>query len=199
MFDVGNVFVRWSPPDVIARSFGLPIGSDANTSRAAAMFRSPIWRQLNLGQLSVPDAERAYQDEFGFTPDQTRDFFFHVMDHQQVIEGTVAIAHRLKRSGYSVFGLTDNVKEIVAYLKARDQFWQLFEGCIVSAEVGLMKPDAAIFQAVLATFGLQAGETVFFDDFAPNVEGARLVGMEARLFTEPARCEEDLLALGARF
>ena len=199
VFDVGNVLVRWSPPEVICRSFGLAVGSDKNMMRAQALFRSPIWRRLNLGELSLPEAELAYQAELGLTPDQTNKFFFHVMDHQGLIEGTVAIAQRLKHAGHHVFGLTDNVHEIVAYHKSRHHFWQLFDGCIVSAEIGRLKPDPAIFRHLLETFTLKAGETVFFDDVQPNVDGAKSVGIEARLFTTPGQCEEDLRALGLRF
>ena len=102
VFDVGNVFVRWSPPEVIQRSFGLAIGTDDNRTRGEALFRSQVWRRLNLGQMSQAEAELAYQADFGLRAEQARQFFFHVMDHQEVIDGTVALAHRLKLSGYRV-------------------------------------------------------------------------------------------------
>jgi len=199
VFDVGNVFVRWSPPEVIQRSFGLAIDTDDNRTRAEALFRSPIWRRLNLGQLTQAEAELAYQADLGLTAEQARQFFFHVMDHQEVIDGTVAVADRLKLSGCRVFGLTDNIHEIVAYHQARHQFWQLFDGAIVSADVGLLKPDAAIFRHLLRTFSLEATQTVFFDDVRRNVEGAQSVGIEARVFTTPNQCEQDLCALGLTF
>lgn len=121
------------------------------------------------------------------------------MDHQAVIDGTPEIARRLKQVGYRVFGLTDNVREIVAYHKQRNSFWELLEGCVVSAEIGLIKPDPAIFRHMLETFKLTASETVFLDDFQVNIDGARSVGIEARLFTTSKRCEEDLRALGLSF
>lgn len=199
VFDVGNVMVRWSPADIVHRCFDLAPDTDANTWRADAIFRSAIWRRLNLGELSTAEAERAYQAEFGLTKEETAKLFFHVMDHQHVIEGTVAIAKRLKQSGTRVLGLTDNVHEIVAYHKARNSFWELFEGAVVSAEIGLMKPDPAIFRHLLETFSLAAGETVFFDDYDVNIDGARSVGIEARLFTTPEQCEADLRALALKF
>ena len=145
VFDVGNVFVRWSPPEIIRRCFDHAIDSDENLKHAEMLFRSQLWRRLNLGELSQAECELAYQAEFGLTAEQTRMMFFHVMDHQEVIAGTVAIAERLKRASYRVLGLTDNVHEIVAYHKERNTFWTLFEGCVVSAEIGLMKPSPEIF------------------------------------------------------
>ena len=199
VFDVGNVFVRWSPSDVVKRCFDLATDTEANLQRSAALFRSPIWTRLNLGELTQAEAELAYQAQFGLTKDETTRLFFHVMDHQAVIDGTPEIARRLKQVGYRVFGLTDNVREIVAYHKERNSFWELFEGCVVSAEIGLMKPNPAIFRHMLETFKLTASETVFLDDFQVNIDGAKSVGMEARLFTTSERCEEDLRALGLSF
>jgi putative hydrolase of the HAD superfamily len=199
VFDVGNVFVRWSPPEIVRRCFDLAAGTDENLKRAETLFRTQIWRRLNLGELTQLEAEQAYQTQLGLTPDETQKLFFHVMDHQELIDGTVAIAQRLRQSGYRVFGLTDNVREIVAYHKARNTFWDLFEGAVVSAEIGLMKPDSAIFRHMLETFRLTAGETVFFDDYQVNIDGARSVGIEAKLFTTTGRCEEDLRGLGLAF
>ena len=199
VFDVGNVFVRWSPPEIVRRCFDHAIDSSENLQRAEALFRCELWRRLNLGALSQAEAELAYQRELGLTAEQTKSLFFHVMDHQEVIAGTVAIAERLKRAGYRVLGLTDNVHEIVAYHKTRNTFWTLFEGCVVSAEIGMMKPGPEIFQHLLQTFGLTASETVFLDDVQMNIDGAKSVGIEAKLFTTPERCEQDLRALGLAF
>ena len=199
IFDVGNVFVRWSPTEVIWRSFDLEPGSEENLRRADAIFRSPIWIGLNLGQLTQFEAEAAYQTQFGLTKDETAKLFFHVMDHQEPIDGTETLARRLKRAGYRVFGLTDNVHEIVGHLKSRYEFWKLFEGAIVSADVGLIKPHEAIFRHTIKTYDLAPSQTVFLDDVQANVDGARSVGMEARLFTTASRCEQDLCALGLSF
>jgi len=183
IFDVGNVFVRWSPSEVIWRTFDLEPESEENLRRADAMFRSPIWISLNLGQLTQVEAEAAYQTQFGLTKDETATLFFHVMDHQEPIDGTQEIVRRLKQAGYRVFGLTDNVHEIVAHLKSRYQFWELFEGAVVSAEVGMIKPHEAVFHHAIKTYGLAASQTVFLDDVQANVDGARSVGMEARIAT----------------
>jgi putative hydrolase of the HAD superfamily len=199
IFDVGNVFVRWSPSEVIRRCFNLAPESEENRQRAESLFRSPIWTRLNLGELTQVEAELAYQTQFGLTKAETANLFFHVMDHQDLIDGTESIARRLQQAGYRLFGLTDNVQEIVAHLKMRYQFWDLLEGAVVSSEVGLMKPDQAIFRHIVKTFNLTTSETVFLDDYQANVDGARSIGMEACLFTTPNRCEQDLHTLGLSF
>jgi putative hydrolase of the HAD superfamily len=199
IFDVGNVFVQWSPNEIVERCFGLRKGSDENLKRAEALFRNPLWRSLNRGELTQREAEQAYQAQFGLSAEQAKTLFFHIMDHLELIDGTEEVAHRLRNAGYRVFALTDNVSEIVAYLRNRHRFWTVFEGAVISAEIGLLKPDPAIFRHAMEKFNLLAEETVFFDDVKANVDGASSIGMKARLFTTPSRCIEDLEALGLSF
>jgi len=67
-----------------------------------------------------------------------------------------------------------------------------FDVLIISAEVGLMKPDVRIFQAALNALGVQPAEAVFVDDVARNVEGARAIGMHAIQFRNTAQVRAEL-------
>jgi putative hydrolase of the HAD superfamily len=57
-----------------------------------------------------------------------------------------------------------------------------FEVKIWSCELGIIKPDPAIYRACLNALGCSAARTLFFDDRPDNVEAARQLGMEAHLF-----------------
>jgi epoxide hydrolase-like predicted phosphatase len=67
-----------------------------------------------------------------------------------------------------------------------------FDALILSAEVGLMKPDPRIFYTALAALGAAPAEAVFVDDFAENVAGAQAVGMFAVQFFNPAQVREEV-------
>ncbi|BAT60016.1 alpha-D-glucose-1-phosphate phosphatase YihX [Variibacter gotjawalensis] len=196
IFDVGNVFVQWSPHEIVERSYQLAQGSDENLSKADTLFRNALWKGLNRGEMTMAEAQRAYRDQFALSEEEAERLFFHILDSLDVIEGTEALAQRLKAAGYRIFALTDNVHEIVAYLKNRHTFWPLFEAATISAELGLLKPEAAIYRHALDTHGLVGDETVFFDDIQANVDGAIAAGMHAKVFTTANRCEADLRELG---
>jgi putative hydrolase of the HAD superfamily len=199
VFDVGNVFVRWSPAEVVERCFKIPRLDTKNNDKAVELFRSPIWLAINRGELTRAEVERAYRIQHGLTAEESQALFFHVMDHQVPVEGTELLAQRLKQSGFRIFGLTDNVREIVAYLKERYCFWDLFEGVVVSAEVGVLKPDQKIFSYLLTKFGLTPSETIFLDDVPANVEGARKAGMAGLVFSTSDACEAELRSIGLAF
>jgi putative hydrolase of the HAD superfamily len=57
----------------------------------------------------------------------------------------------------------------------------LFRWVYASSEMGLRKPEAAIYRAVLESECVAADEALFFDDNEDNVEGARTIGIDSVL------------------
>lgn len=59
----------------------------------------------------------------------------------------------------------------------RSSFDDLFDGVVISGEVGMRKPDPEIYLLAAEKIGVEAGACVFVDDFKINVRGAEVVGM----------------------
>ncbi|MEZ9232293.1 HAD family hydrolase [Vibrio amylolyticus] len=196
VFDVGNVIVRWSPLEIIRLTFGDIASSE---DLAKAVFQSETWLNLNKGLMSEEEASSIYQHDLGFSELECHRLFYYIKQTQILIYGTVELMQRLKQAGYKIYALTDNVHEIVAYLKSTYTFWPIFDGGIVSADVGLLKPQAEIYQSLLDQNRIEASESVFIDDMLHNVEGAISVGLAAIQFKNSAQCENDLKALGLSF
>jgi epoxide hydrolase-like predicted phosphatase len=53
---------------------------------------------------------------------------------------------------------------------------------IISAEEGVAKPDARIYQIALSRLGVQPEDAIFVDDLVENVQGAQAVGMRSIRF-----------------
>ncbi len=103
------------------------------------------------------------------------------------IDATVAILAELKDQGTPLYALTNWSAETFPHAQSRFAFLDWFRAIVVSGEVGMIKPDADIYEFLLATHDLTAAETVFIDDKAENVEAARALGFHGIHFTEP-RC-----------
>jgi putative hydrolase of the HAD superfamily len=63
----------------------------------------------------------------------------------------------------------------------RSTFPELFDGVVISGEVGLHKPEREIFELGAEKAGLAPGDCVFVDDLRENCAGAEAVGMTAVL------------------
>lgn len=72
----------------------------------------------------------------------------------------------------------------------------LFDKRYLSYEMGLLKPDAAIYEAVVADLGLPAAQVFFIDDNQVKVDGALAVGMQAALAKGPVEATAALRSVG---
>jgi putative hydrolase of the HAD superfamily len=68
----------------------------------------------------------------------------------------------------------------------RELFPVRFDAVVISAEVGMRKPEERIFRHAVELIGLPPEECVFIDDIAANVAAAEAIGMTGVLHTEPA-------------
>ena len=71
----------------------------------------------------------------------------------------------------------------------RSDWPEMFDTVVISGEVGMRKPEPAIFELVLHRIGLPAQECVFIDDMAHNIVAAQKVGLAGivhRTFDETA-------------
>lgn len=78
---------------------------------------------------------------------------------------------------------------------AKQKFDDVFDHMVISAEVGLVKPDARIYRLALEEMHARPEESVFLDDVQANIEGARAVGMQGIHFTHPERALDELKRL----
>ncbi len=88
-------------------------------------------------------------------------------------------AVRLARVGGIRTGLLSN--SVGTDIYDRSQFEELFDGVVISGEVGLHKPQPEIFRLGAERIGVPAGDCVFVDDLRENCTGAEAVGMTAVL------------------
>lgn len=72
----------------------------------------------------------------------------------------------------------------------------LFDHHFLSYQMGLVKPDAAIFERALTELGCEPSQVLFVDDNQLNVEGARAVGLEAHVGAGVAQTRRILTERG---
>jgi len=91
----------------------------------------------------------------------------------------------LSNAGYQTRGLMVEVLELD----------KVVEEIIISAEEGVIKPDPAIFYIALERLNADAETSLFLDDYLPNVETARELGMTAVQFIDNQQAASEIQAL----
>jgi putative hydrolase of the HAD superfamily len=77
----------------------------------------------------------------------------------------------------------------------RDLIASVFDGVVISEEVGMRKPNPDIFEHAAATIGVAPEDCVFVDDTAGHLKGAAAVGMAVIHHTDPVDTLERLQAI----
>lgn len=75
---------------------------------------------------------------------------------------------------------------------------QYFDAVTLSSELGVIKPDPAIYKHAARALGVEPEECLFADDLQKNVDGAQAVGMQALLYTNLPRYIADAKRWGVQ-
>ncbi len=80
----------------------------------------------------------------------------------------------------------------IDYLERQHDIWAMFDAAVISSRINLVKPEFAIYQYLLSTHDLVAGETVFIDDMPENLHAAATLGINTIRFENAAQCRVAL-------
>ena len=111
-----------------------------------------------------------------------------------VIDREIVNYLRSLRPDYYV-GLISNAWSDMRDYIIGQKFEDAFEHMIISAEVGVAKPEARIYQIALEQAGVSPDEAIFVDDFYQNIEGCQAVGMHGIHFQNPEQAMNELKQL----
>lgn len=181
VFDIGNVLVdfRWR-----ALMEELKLSDETQAVFERTVFGSRWWGELDHGIYEEAEIlenfrkdNKEYLDEFNLVW-ENRDMLVESYEY------AVQWIERLKALGLKVYLLSNYPRDIFTLHAERGRFPFLdkVDGRVVSGFVKMIKPDADIYEYLLAEYGLEASECVFIDDRRENIETARTLGMKGIVF-----------------
>ena len=92
-------------------------------------------------------------------------------------------------------GLISNAWSGLRPFIIREKFDDVFHHMTISAEVGIAKPEAKIFQMALDQLQVKAKEAIFVDDVRENIEACEKIGMKGIQFKDAESAIQQLKAL----
>ncbi|MDP9570186.1 UNVERIFIED_ORG: HAD superfamily hydrolase (TIGR01509 family) [Agrobacterium larrymoorei] len=195
VFDIGKVLIHYDPHIPYSRL----IPDDAER---AWFFENVCTHDWNLEQdrgRKWADAEALLLENHPNREEHIRAFRKHW--HEMVshsYDDSVAILKGLIYSGHDVTMLTNFASDTFREAQKMYPFLTLSRGVTVSGDVGLIKPDVAIYKLHAETFGLDPETSIFIDDSIANVDGAKEAGWQAVHFTGAEKLKADLEGYGIK-
>lgn len=190
IFDLGGVIMRNGKPSDFTRRY-----ADHDPARVAELIMGPHhldtdhpWHRVERGEITLAECReltKALLAEAGVFPTESAPrpattgtppaFRFEL--NSSVVE----LVHDLRAAAVPIAILTNNVREFREWWWPLMDFEGTFDAIIDSHEVGMRKPDPAIYHRTLDALGARAARTAFLDDLAANVEAADRLGLHGIL------------------
>lgn len=194
VFDIGGVLIDWNPRYLYRKLFS------EDTAAMEHFLETVCTMDWNLQQDAGRPWKEAVEDLAAQHPEMAELIAAYDLNWDEMvagpIPGTADLLWELKRAGIPVYCITNFSVDKLARARRRFEELNAFDGIVVSGEVGLLKPDAAIYRRLLDQHDLRAEDTLFIDDVERNVEAARAVGMHAVRFVDADTLRGDLASFG---
>ena len=196
IFDYGGVLwdMRWDLARTLEQEHGLRARTIIET-----LYGSDAWRKIEVGvgdrQAWLDDSHRTLEVVAGRALPPLHQ---HWRERQHLIAPNIDLIRRL-RPAYKTAVLSNADSTLKHALRESHGIADLFDDIVVSADVGMAKPDAQIYRLSAQRLGLAMDECVFIDDMPANVDAARAAGMHGVHFLVNEHVLESQLAeLGVR-
>lgn len=181
IFDFGGVLCFSPTPDQIAKAAEVAQVPLADFDRA--MWANRL--EYDAGRLT-PDAYWREVAELAHSPLANPVEALSYLDLEfwrRFDERVFAWIGLLRASGIATAILSNLPRPLGESLRGRSGFLEHFDHRTFSYELGLVKPERAIYEHALNGLGLEGRQALFLDDRANNVEGSIEAGLEAHLYT----------------
>lgn len=193
VFDMGGVLINFSAKLFSER---LHIGAEGEELLRRDLLHTTDWVRLDRGTITE---EEVFAHACARLPAELHaaaEYIIYRWNEPIVpIEGTAEVARELKERGYTLYLLSNAGRR-------QHEYWsdipgsECFSGKVISADLHLLKPEAAIYRALFEKFRLAPSQCLFIDDFPPNIEAAENAGMQGIVFHDACQLREELKMRG---
>lgn len=137
-----------------------------------------VFDRLELGQISEAEFRDEVRNRLGLEAgDREIDEAWNALLVSPV-EENIGLLHELK-GRVRIFMMSNTNTIHVRHVQAVcPELFPLFEKVYLSHELGVRKPDRAVYERVLRDAGINPLETLFLDDAERNINGAKVVNLQ---------------------
>ena len=179
LFDLGNVLVQYDHQQTLTAAAALGKVADDDLQR----LQRKHGQAMGVGEMDAEELHTLFNTEFGLGT-QFDHFVATFAAGIQRDEAALAYALSLQSRPDVTVAVISNTNAVhVLWLDEHIPELREFDLVMMSNEVGLLKPDPAIFETALELLGVFPHQAIFVDDIAENVEAARALGMAGIVHT----------------
>lgn len=179
VFDFGQVLVKFDEA-YMTRCY---VKEEADAKLVeTVIFDRLYWDRLDAGTISdeevVTESKKRLPERLHEAAEMA---YYNWIYNIPEIDGMREILQKLKKNGKNLY-LLSNISTYFADHAAQIPILSLLDGCVYSSVAGCVKPSREIYEHLCERFSLNPAETLFIDDRAVNIAGAKAAGIDGYLF-----------------
>jgi 2-haloacid dehalogenase len=190
VFDLGGVLLDWDPRHLYRKLFS----DEKELEYFLTEICTPSWN-------AQMDASKPFQEAIDELipcyPAYAEQIQAYFTRWKEMMGGAypdvVDILRELKSQGWPLAALSNWSTETFPRVKEDYEFLEWFDPLILSGELGVAKPDPAIFQHLLQELEVKPQVCLFIDDSFENIREADRQGFDTIHFKSPALLREELM------
>lgn len=156
---------------------------------------SPLLLKYETGLISQEDFFGAVCQATGYCGD-IEEFGGFFADIFTPIEPMVELHNALRAAKIPTYIFSNTNDLAITHIRQNFPFFNNFDGYILSYEVGAMKPDAKIYEALEKMAGKRGAEVLYLDDRQENVDAGAARGWQVILQETPDKTLMAIRKLG---
>ena len=192
IFDLGAVLVNWQPKEILSSIFQNE--TDETAWQKINEDNSQTWADFNRGLITTQDISKLFGKEYAEI------LFKELPKYLFILEDGIEILNKVKEKGYKTYILSNFPKEVFESANIVNNYEQYFinkfDGAIISYNIGKIKPEPEIYQALLDKYNLNPKECLFIDDKKINIDGAKHLGIDGIVCNNHDQLNSDLIKKG---
>lgn len=198
LFDLGGVVLESGDPNTSAansRAFEQAFGVTPNRFQDLTNVWREAWSEYKHGRISEDEFWRRYLTRAGARNIAAAGAAKLFRDLTKPMPGMAQLLTDFKGQGKTLALLTNTGREWLNSQRSQFQLDDYFSPIIASCDLGIAKPEPAIYERALAALGAAARDVVFVDDQERNLVPAQALGMRTILFENAAQLRGALVAI----
>jgi epoxide hydrolase-like predicted phosphatase len=193
VFDLGKVLVDFDY-GIAARRIAAR-GKMSIEEIARYINQSPLFVQYESGHVTTEQFYQEIRAVTGFRGDLA-EFADCFADIFVAIEPMVQLQEGLRQQGLSTYAFSNTNELAAEHIRRNFPFYGTFDGCILSFEHGVMKPDAKLYEVVEHESGRRSADILYLDDRPENVAAGAARGWQVILQETPEKSQAAIRKLG---
>lgn len=189
IFDIGNVLAKFVPKEYL-ETVGIP--EEKIDEVLAAVVENDIWNEYDKGEMTQKEVLLRFIQASPELELEIRQAFRNLNGIVKRFDYTDAWIHELKEKGYRVLYLSNISEKLFHECEAELDFVKQMDGGILSFEAKMIKPDAEIYEKIIAEYNLIPEQCIFIDDRNVNILAAGKAGFRTILFTSYEDVKEEM-------